>query len=124
MLLATLLVAAGIWAGGPSDQVAGQRPAANLRAQGKAFTVQAEKLLPAKMDKELACGLQAEKMAVKEAHQEKDAATLEVIIEAASPLIHGYLEGLGLFAEQSHPKVAGPSHPPTAMAIQLPVVVA
>ena len=38
----TLLVAAGIWAGGPSDQVAGRRPAASLRAQGKVPAVQAK----------------------------------------------------------------------------------
>ena len=32
----TLLVVAGIWAGGPGDQLAGQGPATSLRAWGKA----------------------------------------------------------------------------------------
>ena len=41
-LLAILLVASKIWAGGPGDQVAGQGPGASLRAQGKAPTIQAE----------------------------------------------------------------------------------
>ena len=38
--LVTLLAAAGIWVGGPSDQVAGREPAASLRAWGKVPAVQ------------------------------------------------------------------------------------
>ena len=34
-------------------------------------------------------------MAAEEAHQGRNMATLEVVIEAASPLMHGQLEGLG-----------------------------
>ena len=63
-------------------------------------------------------------MAVEEARQGKDAATLEVVVEAAGPLMHGQLEGLGVHAGQAHPKTAGPSHPFAAVAVQLPVVVA
>ena len=40
VLLATLLVMAGIWAGGQGDQVA--RPGVSSRAQGKAPTIQVE----------------------------------------------------------------------------------
>ena len=43
----------------------------------------------AKMDKNLARWLQVEEEAVEEAHQGRDAATLEVVMEAASPLIYG-----------------------------------
>ena len=41
-LLMTLLAVAGIWARGPSDQVAGQGPGTSLRAPGKAPTIQVE----------------------------------------------------------------------------------
>ena len=41
------------------------------------------------MDKELACQLQAEEVAVEEARQGRDAATLEVVMEAAGPLSYG-----------------------------------
>ena len=51
---ATLPAAAGVWLGGPSDQVAGSAPVASSRSQGKAPTIQAEQLPPAKMDEELA----------------------------------------------------------------------
>ena len=39
---ATVLAASGIWAGGPSGQVAGQGPAISSRAQDKVPAVQAE----------------------------------------------------------------------------------
>ena len=39
---AALLAVAGIWTGGPSNQVDGQGPAVSLRARGKAPTVYAE----------------------------------------------------------------------------------
>ena len=76
------------------------------------------------MDEELARWLQAEEYVVEEAHQGGDAATLGVVIKAAGPLTHGQLEGLGMRARQAHAEVTGPSCPPTAMAVQLPVVVA
>ena len=55
---------------------------------------------PAEMDKELACQLQEEEMVVEEAWLEQDAATLEVVIEATSPLTCSQLEGLGAVAKQ------------------------
>ena len=63
-------------------------------------------------------------MVAEEAHQGKDAATLEIVMESASLLMHGQLEGLGAWAKQAHAKVAGLSHPSTSMAVQPPVVVA
>ena len=75
------------------------------------------------MDKELAHQLQVEEEVVEEACQGRDVDTLEVVIEAAGPLTHGHLEGLGACAGQAHPKAAGLSHPPTAAAVQPPVVV-
>ena len=50
------------------------------------------------MDKELAHRLQVEEEAVEEAHQGRDVATLELVIEAAGPLTYGQLEGLGALA--------------------------
>ena len=47
------------------------------------------------MDEELVCWLQAQEVAALEAHQGRDAVTLEVVIEAAGLLTHGQLEGLG-----------------------------
>ena len=76
------------------------------------------------MDKKLACWLQVEEMVVEEARQGRDMATLEMVMEAASPFIHGQLEGLGVCARQAHPKVAGPSCPSTAVVVQPPVMVA
>ena len=40
---------------------------------------------------------------VEEARQGRDAATLEVVMEAAGPLTHGQLEGLGARARQAQP---------------------
>ena len=59
-----------------------------------------------------------------EAHQGRDAATLEVVMEAAGPLTHGQLEGLGACAGQAHPKVTRPSCSPMATVVQPPMVVA
>ena len=39
------------------------------------------------MDKELASWLQAEELAVEEAHQGRDVANLEVVMEAVRPLM-------------------------------------
>ena len=58
-----------------------------------------------------------------EAHQGSDVATLEVVIEAAGPLTHGQLEGLGVRTAKVHPEVVRLSHPPMAVAVQLPIVV-
>ena len=77
---ATLPAAPRFWVGGPSDQVDGREPAWSLRAQNKAPAIQVEKTPLAEMDKELVCRLQAEEVAVEEAHQGRDAATLEVVI--------------------------------------------
>ena len=76
------------------------------------------------MDKELAHQLQVEEELAEEAHQGRDAATLEVVMEVASPLMRGYREGLGACTGQAHPKAAGPSHSPMAAEVQLPMVVA
>ena len=63
-------------------------------------------------------------MVAEEAHQGRDAATLEVVMEAADPLMHSHLEGLGVHAGQAHPKVDGLSHLSMAVVVQPPVVVA
>ena len=56
--------------------------------------------------------------------QGRDAATLEVVMEAAGLLTHGQLEVLGVRTGQVHPETAGPSSPSVAVAVQLPMVVA
>ena len=75
------------------------------------------------MDEELAHWLQEEKEVAEEAHQGRDVATLEVVMEAARLLTRSQLEGLGANAGQVHPKVAGPSCLPVSVAVQPPVVV-
>ena len=75
------------------------------------------------MEKELARWLQVEKVAVEEAYQGRDAATLEVAMKATCLLKHGQLEGIGVCPRQVHPKVAGLSHTSAAVAVQPPVVV-
>ena len=57
--------------------------AASLRAWGKAHTMLLELMPPAKTDQELACQLKVEEPVVEEAHQGRDVATLEVVMEAA-----------------------------------------
>ena len=59
-----------------------------------------------------------------EARQGRDAATLEVVMEAAGPLTRGQLEGLGVRAGQAHPQVSWLSHPPGAMVVEPPIEVA
>ena len=56
----------------------------------------------------------------------RDAATLEVLMEAASPLTWGQLEGLGELAEQAMvlSQAAGPSQPSMAVVVEPPVVAA
>ena len=76
------------------------------------------------MDEELACQLQAEEETVEGAHQGRDAATLEVVMEAPGLLTCSQLEGLGARAGQAHPKEAGPSRSSMAVAVQPPMVVA
>ena len=61
---------------------------------------------------------------MEEARQGRDAATLEVVMEAAGPLTHGQLEGLGARTRQVQPQLTMPSHLPMATAVELPVVVA
>ena len=63
------------WAQGLSDQVARRRLAAISRAWGKAPNIQAELLPLAKIDKEPACWLQADKLAAEEACLGRDGAT-------------------------------------------------
>ena len=62
--------------------------------------MQARSPPPAKTDEELACQLQAEELAAENAHQGRDAATLELVMQAAGPSTHGQLEGLGVLARQ------------------------
>ena len=54
----------------------------------------------AEIDKTLLCKLQVEEWVAKEARQGKDAATLEVVMEAAEPLTHSQLEGFGMLSKQ------------------------
>ena len=55
------------------------------------------------MDEELACQLQGGGIGVEEARQGRDAATLEVVMEAAGPLTCSQLEGLGARTRQAQP---------------------
>ena len=89
------------WVVDPSDQVARRGLTASSRAPGKVPAVQAELLTPAETGKELACQLQVEELAVEEAHQGRDAATLKVVMESAGQLICGQLEGLGAITGQA-----------------------
>ena len=74
---------------------------------------------PPDMDEQLAWHPQQEEDVADEARRGQDAATLAVVREAAGLLMQGQLEGLG------RPSlVAGLSQPPTAVMVQLPVVVA
>ena len=59
-----------------------------------------------------------------ESRQARDVATLEVVLEAASLLTCGQLEGLGPCARQAHHEVAALSWLSTAVAVQPPMVVA
>ena len=85
--------------------------ATSLRAQGKAPTIQAVLMPPDEIDKELALWLQEEEVAVEEAWLGRDTATLEVVMEAVSPLKWGQLKGLGTVTVQviAPSQVAGPS---------------
>ena len=65
-----------------------------------------------------------EEVVAEDARQGRDVATLQVVIEAASPLMLGQLGGLGAQTRQAHPEVAGPSCLSTAVVVQPPVLVA
>ena len=80
-------------------QVAKRGPAASSRAQGKVLTIQAESTPPGQAEKKLACQLQTE-LVVEESHQGRDAATQEVVMEAAVLLTCSQLEGLGALTRQ------------------------
>ena len=60
---------------------------------------------------------------MEESCQGRDAATLEVVMNAAGPLTHGQLEGLGAYAGQAHPKAVKPSRLPMAVVVQPTMVV-
>ena len=60
---------------------------------------------------------------MEEARQGRDAATLEVVIEAARLLTHAQLKGLGVHAGQAQPQVTMPSHPPMVMVVELHIEV-
>ena len=45
--------------------------------------------------------LQVEEVAAEEAHQGRDAATLEVVMETAGMLMYGEVEGLGVRTRQA-----------------------
>ena len=61
-----------------------------------------------------------------EAQLGRDAAILEVVMEASSLLTKGWLESLGAPSKQVvvPSQVAGPNQPSVAVVVQLPVVVA
>ena len=60
---------------------------------------------------------------VEEARQGRDAATLEVVMEAARLLTCGQLEGLGVCAGKAQPQVTMLSHPSMATVVEPPVEV-
>ena len=106
----------GFWLGGQGAWEVGQEPPTREKAQGKVPTVQPP---PLETDEELAWQLQQEEVAAQQVQWGQDAATLVVEREATGPLMQGQQEGLG-----GPSKVAGPSKPPTAVVVQLPVVIA
>ena len=67
-----------------------------------------------------------EELAAEEACQGRYAATLEAVMEAARPSLHGQLEGLGALARLTiaSPWVVGPSWLSTAVMVQLPAAMA
>ena len=78
--------------------------------------------LPVETDEELVWWLQEKEVVVEEAWLGRDTATLEVVMEAAGPLMRGQLGGLGALAEElmvhlrwlgraSHPWLWRFSHP-------------
>ena len=77
------------------------------------------------MDEELAWRPQEEEVAVKEAWLGRDIATLEVVMEAAGPLMWGQLYGLRAPEQVGAPyQVAGLSQLSAAVLVQPPLVVA
>ena len=76
------------WTRGPSIQVARRRPPSSSRVWVKVPAMQAVPL-PLETDKELMWRLKEEEVAVEEVQLGRDAATLEVVLEAASPLMWG-----------------------------------
>ena len=109
---------------GPSDQVSQSGLVTSSRAWGKVPSVEVELPPPAEMEKELAHRLQVQKLAAEEAPQGRDVATFELVMEAAGPLMHGQLEGLGVCSGQVPPEAIGPSQPSTAVVVQSPMVAA
>ena len=81
----------GFWHPVQGIQVARLGLPATAKAQGKAPTVEPP---PPEMDKELVQWLQQE-VVVEEVRLGQDTITLEVVREAAGPLMQGQLEGLG-----------------------------
>ena len=71
-----------------------------MRAWGKAPAMQVVPMPLVEMDKELVQWLQEEEVAEEEVQLGRNATTLEVLMEAASPLACGKLEGLGAPAKQ------------------------
>ena len=90
--------------------MARREPPTSSRARGKAPTVQVEQLPPAELDKELAHRLQVEEVVAEEACQGRDAATCEVVVEAACPLMQSAGRFGGMFqagaSRGSWPKLA------------------
>ena len=67
---------------------------ASRSARGKEHAIQA--MPPPKTDEEMVRHLQAQEEEEEEARRGQDAATLEVVREAAGPMMWGQVEGLGV----------------------------
>ena len=106
--------------------MARQGPPASSRALGKVPAMQLVTTPLVETDEELAQQLQEEEVAAEEEWLGRDASTLEVVMEAATPLMWGQLEGFGALAEQvvAPFQVTGLSQPSAAVAVQPLVVVA
>ena len=98
-LKSAMPIAPKFWASGPSVQVARQGPPTSSRAWGKVLATQAVLAPMVEMDEELVRWLQEEEVVVEEVWLGRDTATLEVVMEAAGPLICSQLGGLGALTE-------------------------
>ena len=82
---------------GPSmtmgEEAQKRREVPTRSARGKEHAVQVTS--PPKTDEEMARCLQAQEEEEEEARRGQDAATLEVVREAAGPMMRGQVEGLG-----------------------------
>ena len=91
----------------------------NKGAWGKMASAQAVQEPLALTDEDVVHWIQLEEVVAQEAHQGRDAATLEVVMEATGPFTRSQLGDLGALATQTvaPPLVGRPSQPSIAVAV-------